>query len=175
MRTRIMATLILGVMSSAVAIATLRAPDNTRSKPGCREGTVCEGFQLSTRVERETIHPGEPIVLTLLLKNTTKGRLYLSSSGPEKDFLIVVRRADGQTVQVTEYGRNLLLNRGVIYARFSVKADPGEVLKYDLELNKQYDLSSGGTFFVTVRRDIRTRNRKAMTQVASNTIRIVVK
>jgi hypothetical protein len=148
---------------------------STRPKLACAEGSVCEGFQLSARVEPATVRLGEPIVLALSLKNTTRVNLYLASSGPEKDFLVDAKREDGQAVPLSEYGRKLLLNRGVIFARFGVKAGPGQVLKYSLELNRIYDMSAGGTYLITVKRDIRTRNRRALTQVVSNTVKVVVK
>jgi hypothetical protein len=175
MRIKFVAILVLGLISITVSRATVMTAKSTRPKVACTEGSVCEGFQLSASVEPTTIPLGDPIVLTLALKNTTKVNLYLASSGPEKDFMTNVRREDGRSVDVSEYGRKLLLNRGVIYARFGVKAGPGEVLKYALELNKIYDMSSGGTYLVTIKRDIRTRDRRALTQVVSNTVKVVVK
>ena|SRR5215208_5486184 len=162
------------IMVVLILAGTGRAIVSKESQLQTERGRVVEGFQLAARLEEQEVHAGEPIHLIVSLMNTTKSNLYFADAGYEKDFTIDVESNSGQPVELTEYGRRLVKNRGTSFGRVGVRIRPGEALQYDLLLNKIYVIPSPGVYTVTVSRDVPKRNGKGLARVTSNKVTVVV-
>jgi len=105
-------------------------------------GAVQDGFQLSMRFEKKIFTNGEPIVVTLLLRNVTNSDVRLSyshlpvgySDGPI-GFQIISAAGTGMTQH--KYELDGVIN-GALPTLF-----PGTQAKFSERLDKRFDLTNG--------------------------------
>ena len=112
-------------------------------------GKIAGGFRLSVAVDKEVFKSTEQVVLTLTLKNVTKKVLLLVDTRPERDFKVIIKNQNGTELHPKS------TNSGMDDVRREVlKVKPGTTIRETLVLNNLYDLTTGGTYFVIVSRNV---------------------
>ncbi len=108
---------------------------------------VTRGFQLSLRFDNEPHVTGEPVMATLLVRNTTSHTLYfdtISGNDAPFDFLIV----NDQRKLVPPLEKPVEIISGSI-KRMDV--DPGMQRRYKVRLDDKFSLDEKGTYAVTAK------------------------
>jgi hypothetical protein len=139
-------------------------------------GRVVEGFQLYLTAERETILPGEVVLLKIRLKNFTREAVFVKDASTRYDYRPDVRNQSGQEAPLTEKGRQLkdiLSHWEEISAKFP-KIEPKKSKEYTLDITELYDFKRGETYLITVSRMVGRKDNQGKLKVTSNTIRIKV-
>ena len=130
---------------------------------------------------QKPVKTGTEVKVKIVLKNTSDREFTLAKtnavSQAEFHFLVAVRDSHGQPAPDTEYGRGIMgreiKKRVIIFAGdafFTLK--PNETLEDEAIVNKLYDLSRPGKYFIQVTRQFPEQLGKG--QVKSNTIEITV-
>jgi hypothetical protein len=136
-------------------------------------GEASEGFQLSAGIENKQFRIGEPIVLKLTIRNSTKQVLYLTETSPESDYKLLVKNEYGERVPLTEFGQRLLNNKEE-FRVIGVKVKSGEERKDSIEVSRLHEMTVPGTYSITASRTVKNRNGKGWSEVVSNTINITI-
>jgi hypothetical protein len=111
-------------------------------------GNVVEGFQLSLRLGKKSVKPGEPINVTVLLRNTTNrvvGYSAFFGSGvdlPICDF-VVTRRGETNSLKKVTFEAQRISGG----ARW-FNLHPQTQRKYETTFSAQFDLSTPGTYWI---------------------------
>ena len=139
-------------------------------------GNVVEGLRLYLKVERDTVRPGESILLKIELKNTSKRTLIVKDTSIQYDYRLDVRNQSGQEVSLTDKGQQLkdmLSHWEEISAKFT-EIEPQKSKEYTLDITGLYDFKSGETYLITAGRLVGRKDNQGKLKVTSNTIRIKV-
>lgn len=137
-------------------------------------GVESEGFMMSARSEKEEVGACEPVVVAVRIKNVSDRILSFPESSPESDYGIEVKDDRGEQMPLTRYGKNVLRS-GEEHRRVVTKLDPGAEHQQKLLVNRIYDMSTSGTYFVQISRDVFKRDGKGVAKVKSNVLKIKVK
>ena len=173
---------IIGVMVTiltTVAVLAIGASTNSRSNGQAIDeakswGPISEGYQLSASVAKDRVAPGEPIVLKLVLRNTTPTTLYLTEVGVEKEYKVKVKDERGEDVPLTKHGK-LLRNTELTYFMMAgLAVGPGQEREDSLRVSDLHDMGVGGTYSITVKRMVPKRDGKGNAEVTSNTLKVRV-
>jgi hypothetical protein len=146
--------------------------DQSKTAPN-KWGAVSEGFELYAQVEPVAYQPGQPVLLKLIIRNSTGMVLTLVETGPEKDYRLIIKDGRGRDVPLTKYGENLMRNVGTV-KREVIKVSPRQELNSILEVHKIYEIAPGNTYFITARRNVFKQNGKGLAEVVSNTVQVKV-
>lgn len=139
-------------------------------------GRVVEGFQLYLTVERETILPGEIVLLKIRLKNVTRQSVFVTDRATRYDYSPNVRYQSGQEAPLTEKGKQLkdMFNRVLEIGVKFPKIEPKKSKEYTLDITELYDFKRGETYLITVSRMVGRKDNQGKLKVTSNTVRIKV-
>lgn len=179
-----MKTVLTGVLKIVVAVLMLLSigdavhmeggePKQAETNSG-QWGSISEGLQLSVQLEKVILRVREPIVLKLLIKNTTKEVLPLVVSSPDMDYQISIRDEKGQNVALTKYGEKLRRNAGDHLARAVIKVSPGQEVSHSLTVSEIYNMTAPGTYSITAKRTVFRRDGKGIAELMSNMIEVTV-
>jgi hypothetical protein len=171
--------LLLFTSALFIAFATGVLTASTNQVPGVQWGAPREGFQLGMRFERNDFVSGEPIPAKILLHNLTATHIQVDASvsgGPNAFY-------DGYDLSVLK-GTNVLpslvhrTNDPWAGGSGSVRSwgiAPGEVGEREVQLSKEYDLKSQGTYMVTASRKVPRLHGKGEVEITSgrSTIRVM--
>lgn len=127
------------------------------------------GEQLSIRFAKDVFQTNEPVIATIIYRNTRTDRdlIFNSAFGGDLDFQFVIKDENGKE----------LPDSFVPPARVSPKGSewlPGTQYKYQSNLTKRYGLSKPGTYSISVHRKIRKDNGNGWSDLASGTATIVI-
>ncbi len=121
---------------------------------------VSGGFQMTIRAANGTSYrAGEPIVIELAVRNTTDHRLFYTMSAEDlPSFEFAVEYVGGGMTQggrlpMTRYGVQLLQQHDAA-KNVPWFLGPGEEMAYRFPIGRMVDMTSSGTYSVTVRRSI---------------------
>ena len=123
----------------------------------------------------ETVKSGDEIQLKLTLKNNTQKPFFLFESSPEQDYKITIKDSKGNTVPLTEYGKQRLRSADE-YRKVSKQVGPQQELHAEMRIDEIYRFKSGTTYYISVKRNILIPNGKGFTKdiVTSNTVKFKV-
>src|SRR5215475_1754923 len=79
-------SLLLPILIPTTGINLESSVQQSRKSASDLGGEVSEGFQLSARLENTIVNLGEPIFLSLSIRNVTTDLLFLVDTYPEKDY-----------------------------------------------------------------------------------------
>lgn len=167
------------IMTLAIAATTLlfqnvsvRGEELQKPVSPVDAGPVTEGFQLSARAEKEVFAPNEPILLQITLKNVTK-RTLVHVVGSHEDYPVIVKDEEGKNVPPTRYKRQRD-SRRTSFAHGSMDIDSGEEVKSDILVNRMYDMTKSGTYFITASHSVPNSDKTRAVRVMSNTVQVKV-
>jgi hypothetical protein len=108
------------------------------------------GVELSALPDEVAVGPDSPVILTVVLKNTSASRtFFFFQTTPERDFRLVARDSKGHTVPLTARGQ--MMARPIdSLMRVGRNIKPGEELRYKILASRLCDFSLSGTYFLTV-------------------------
>ncbi len=119
---------------------------------------VVDGLALSASTDKGTSVGGDGIVLKLALTNPTGSTQYLGvvgSASPLDLFDFRVTFADTGQAPLTAFGkRRLKRNPNLPSASisvFSFRVSPGKTLRYQVVVNRLFDMTRSGTYRIVVR------------------------
>lgn len=135
-------------------------------------GATSEGFQLSARLRKERVRSGEPILLKLTLKNATVKDLCLERRGVEREYQLEVKNERGERVPPTEAGMTLINNAGEDWSHYGVKLGPGKKIQDEIEVNKLWEMTAPGTYYITATRPVSKQGCEEKGKGVSNTIEV---
>jgi hypothetical protein len=161
--------------SLARALARLAAPP--AKQPARGAGKAADGWQLSALPERQKVPAGEPVVVTLTLKNVGKGSLVYGEASPQDDYARMVTVTDeigAATVPKTRYGKSF---QGAPVKRFVTRTlRPGQEVTAKLYVSRVFDMTVGGTYRITVQHPFAFKPGEALAyaEVVSNTVEVTI-
>lgn len=134
-------------------------------------GELQNGFTLSTRYDKTLFKNGEPVIVTLRLKNLRPTTEIFVRRGDVQNFGVKVTTADGKPVPLTEYGR-LMYKMPVFGSSIQVRMKQGDEITGKLRINRIYDMSQDGKYNITISTQVDTdQNRTVITsKITSVTI-----
>lgn len=127
---------------------------------------------LLAEVGKPTFPPSEPIIIKLTLRNETDAEIYIIETGAGRDNELEIKKASGEKLPLSEKGKKRL--ESPVLRRFVSRIGPGQVVQYKIDVLDSYDLSTNGTYTVTVKRKILLRDRKKFVELESNPVKVVV-
>jgi hypothetical protein len=161
------------VVCSAIAVFAIGTGVKNKSKPKSQAwGVIIEGFQLSATPEKGVVTSGEPVRLTVRIRNTTKQDLYLATTGT--DYRVSVQRDTGKTVPLMKYGKLLenMEENGIYNIGLTIK--PGQEREDVLLVSSIYDMSDPGNYSITVERKVGKITGGGVSEIKSNTVNVQV-
>ena len=167
---------ILGIVCSG-SVAHTADPQSGRTDAQVLSynwGAVVAGYQLAAAVSNETFSGDEPVLIHVGVKNTTDHILALPNHYPhEKDFLLTVTDASGQSIPLTRFGHFVSTptsERRVL----AMSLGPHTEQDFVLNVSRMYDITMAGTYYLTVRHHVWVRNRSIAAEASSSTLKVTV-
>lgn len=122
-------------------------------------GLCCAAFPLASQrptisIESKdlTVQSGRPIVIHIILKNTTDHDFTVlrsvGGSHGELYYSISVTSPDGNPAILTEYGAAIQKNQGFPGSRIIKTLAPGEDVEEYVDISKMFDVTSAGTYVI---------------------------
>lgn len=128
------------------------------------------GCELSIRFEKTSIQVGEPLTLVATLRNTSEKTVAMFRKGPETDYRLSVKDAQGKDIPPRDDGKML----GPISARFLRLAPKSETVDR-VSVTQMYEMTTSGTYTVRAVRTIIWPDASAKTlSVESNVTTITL-
>lgn len=145
------------------------------SKAPLNWGGVQEGFRMGIHgEENQTVSIKKAIILVVTMKNVSDTPLKLVETGSLKDYRITVQDEKGDDVPLTLYGRMLSDSRREILLRRMKRVAPGETLVHEFHVNRIFDMSLTGKYYIHITRMVPKRNGDGFVDVMSNRIIMTV-
>ena len=128
-----------------------------------RSGAVEDGFQITARSDKAVYLPGDPVVVTVSIKNVTTKDLTLADTGWDSDFEFDVTHHGGeapatkygdqshrkwvelQQIHRSDYGRGA----GLLFRTLH----PGEEKVYQFVVSRFQDMTLDGPYVIVVKRE----------------------
>lgn len=135
----------------AMADSESRKEMNVESKR--KWGKETQGHAISIIAKNEVVSPGEPIILTISLKNVGTADIRVLETAPLAAYDIEVLGPNGEKVPLTLYGKiSLESNREGSRSVSILK--PGAESSVEIHLNRMFDFTIPGKYTVSVQRAI---------------------
>ena len=172
-----------GALSMAIAsvvvftLGTSMQATNKGSKQAASvsnaQKALLEGIQFSARLEKELASSAEPNLLRLSIKNVSKSVVLLAATYPERDYKFDVRNEKGESAPLTKAGEHLV-NDTSVYRSVRLKIKPGEEIQHNVAINRLYDMSAPGTYFITIKRKVFGQEHKIFAEAVANIVKVRV-
>lgn len=182
----IKSTFILSSVLMTVGFSACAQTDETQdARSGF--GKVSEGWQMEAEPDTFWFQQGKNINLRFAQWNRTKTDQVVLLGDDEKLIHLDVTDQDGKPIAQTEHGKNLNnpLMRGSFYSTFFKQLKPGEKVEYTVSLNKLFDVSKPGVYYVTgynytgvisaEKPKSKVETKKAETKIVARTFQITVR
>ena len=175
MLNRRLATVIVSILltvSAATAVYGDTPPrvgiDTSDTRPA---GKVNEGFALALSTSQPGFRLGEPIDLTLELRNTSSGTLYVAFGASLEIFAVhIVGAASGKALPTLAQAGGSLGGPSTGWG-----IDPGKSFYFDLRLDRHVHLAHAGRYAVTVSAEkVLNPATHSSVPLESNTIEIAI-
>jgi hypothetical protein len=145
--------------SLPIAFFLLVAAVTRADEPSVEWGPNMKGLRMSARLERPRYRAGEPIVVDIVIKNTSKELVFLGFSAEDTaSFEIVVSYTGGG---LTQAGRMPLTKYGTwrftpfdASKNIQISLKGGEERRYRFPLNRMYDMTLDGDYSIVVNRTV---------------------
>jgi hypothetical protein len=130
--------------------------------------------ELVSSAVKSTFSAGEDIEIDLSLRNPTSEVVYYLYSMPEKNYRIDVRKETGESVRLTEHGEFLTNLSGDGPMLVIMELQPGESIQHKITINEIFDLSSKGTYLVSVKRGVFNKQKGTFIDIVSDIIKLEI-
>ena len=118
-------------------------------------GSSAEGFEILASIKKTDVNTSEPVIIQVVLKNTTGKQLVYNEGVRTRDFKIIVEDDKGRDLAFTIYGNHLFGDERTSFAvgpGWPTILEGGQEVRYEFVINRMYDMSKGGTYSVRVKR-----------------------
>jgi len=144
-------------------------------------GPVSEGIELSAIPPTTNFYPGEPVIITVVMKNilTTTSTYFLHS--PEMGFDFNVTDPFGHQIPLTEYGHELAIekayrsNHGGGSPREGIYFAPNEARSYNILLSRRFNMTALGTYIISVKHRVPNLAGPGKVELTSNPIHVDIR
>lgn len=171
-------TLMIGILILAVPSSIQGQKLQEKKSSSAVWGKSSGGFQLSVWAKKESFSHDEPIWTHISLKNVFSKTVMIEQTDPWYDYSIEIQDEAGKKVPLTEEGKKLKSKAkdDLVVRHMPIYLAHGEVVNDRLMINSIFDMKTGGTYSVTVRRKVHKYNKKwlGVVEVISNIITIKV-
>ena len=130
---------------------------SARAQPKAPETAPAEPIQVEVRAPKDRYLGGEPVVLSVVLRNTTNKPISFLMLGPKFEFAVrnnVTKKGKGKLVGLSGKGRDESTGEKV---GEHIVAPDGE-WKYEVVLSRLFDLSRAGTYTISGRKNLKIEN-----------------
>jgi hypothetical protein len=168
------------LVTAAIALFTMMASKVECKEPKQRslmsknQGRSSAGLKLSVHLEKETFANGEPILASLLTRNSGSRIRTVMVADPEKVYSFVVKDEKGLSVPLTQYGEKVQKSLEDSLGRGFIKLKPGQVAQSTIQIDKLYKMNVPGAYYITAKRSIFRQDDKGVIEVVSNTVKVTV-
>jgi hypothetical protein len=116
--------------------------------------------------------PGEPVIITLTLRNETEAEIYRIDTNSIRDNQLEIKNSAGEKMPLSERGKKVL--ESPVLRCIVSRMGPGQVVQYEINVLDAYDLSRSGAYTVIVKRTILVQDRKKFAEIESNQVKVLV-
>lgn len=116
-------------------------------------GKETQGHAISIMAKNAVVSPGDPIILTISLKNVGTEDIRVLETAPLAAYAIEVLGPNGEKVPLTLYGK-LSLESHRLGSRSVSILKPGAESSVEIHLNRMFDFTIPGKYTVSVQRAI---------------------
>lgn len=168
------------LVTAAIALFTMMASKVECKQPkqhslmSKNQGRPSAGLKLYVHLEKETFAIGEPIMASLLTRNSGSRARTVMVADPEKVYRLVVKDEAGLSVPLTQYGDKVQKSLEDFLSRGFIKLKPGQEVQDRIQIDKLYKMNLPGTYYITAKRAIFRQDNKGPAEVVSNTVKIKV-
>lgn len=134
-------------------------------------GEIQNGFTLDTRYDKVFFKDGEPIIVTLRLKNLRPTTEIFIRHSDVQNFGVKVTTGDGKPVPLTKYG-SMMYKMPVVGSSIQVRMKPGDEVTGKLSINRIYDMSVDGKYNITISTQVDTDQDRTL--ITSKTTSVTV-
>lgn len=166
-RSSILAALALGVF-----IMTIKGSETSLQEERMSWGEAQGGFRLGVQGMKNDFSVKDAILLVMYLKNISDEPLRVIITG--NDYEITVLDRDGNNVPLTRYGKHLANEADRFFLRVVLAVEPGEELRDELHVNRIFDMTLSGQYFVNISRSVPKRVGDGFVKIESKRIAINV-
>lgn len=133
-------------------------------------GDPVDGCRISASVVSSKIPAGQPVVLTVVLRNDgqREARFARLSKWFEYDYTITV--ADGQSVPLTRFGQQQRRFTEVGGPAVLQELEPGQEVVSKVEISRLYDLTLSDRYVIEASKALLSQNGQGSVKVASNRV-----
>jgi hypothetical protein len=132
-------------------------------------GAISEGLQLAIETENRAFSSGEPVLVTIVLKNVSAKERRLVGASPYKIYKFIVKDEKGVDAPLTAFGKNLA--EGVDHLeRGEFVLQPWEEKREQIEIGKLFEIGNQGPYSVTAKRAVFKIESYDLAELVSNTI-----
>jgi hypothetical protein len=133
------------------------------------------GFQFSAVLEQKQVEIDQPVNLKFSIKNVAKESRFILESNPETDYRLEVKDERGNSMPLTEYGKQILSTAEEVRLVI-VKMKPGEEIEDTIQVNRIVKMIAPGTYYITAKRRVpkTPHNRDRLVYISSNTVMVVI-
>lgn len=137
-------------------------------------GAVFEGVQLTLRSSTRAVPVGNPLWVSLKVKNVSKRPQTLVVTDPEKLYSFTVKKANGGNVPLTEYGKRVREASEDSYGKAYVVFKPEQERTDQILINRIYDMGLPGRYLITAKRLVFKQDGKGAVEASSNTFEVII-
>ena len=140
-----------------------------------QSGSVEDGWQITAKSDKASYQPGEPIHVTVSVKNVSEKDAYLEDDGDDFEFAVT---RYGVEMPATEYGVKIRedwvsFQKRRLYGgpphQLYGPVHPGQARDYQFIVNLFRDMTLGGTYTVVV-----DRNADSSTQLVADPVQVAI-
>lgn len=138
-------------------------------------GQPVDGAQITITTPRDGFGPGEPIHITIILKNLREHEdLHMYWQGSWQDYALNLSFSNQQPVPMTLYGKQIFeASRDILRVR-SQSLSPGAATMLTIPINRLFDMSLADIYELFVSRPVERKDGRGSVDVISNSIAIEV-
>ena len=133
-------------------------------------GTGKAKYELSVKIKGDSAASGNPVLLTLTLRNNSEESVFVVDTGTVSDYKFEIKNAGGEVVQPSDRGRKKLASTG--FKRIVREVKPGQEISSEIDLGELFDLSAGAGYTLILKRNILMSDKEHSSEIESNPIKI---
>ena len=161
------------ILSGQIAMsASAQSNEAKNLKETIQWGETKEGFSLSISLDKREISRGQPVLVTVRIKNVSDMELRLVETDSEKDYSFVLKDSEGKELPKLRYQKRLEETKEE-FRRKATIISPGQVIEYKTNLGRRFDLSLEGEYSIQAQRQVLTNGGVGSVTLVSN-IEIVI-
>jgi hypothetical protein len=132
------------------------------------------GLRLTAGADKPIFTTLDPVIVSVTLTNGAEPPRIIIETSPNQEYTWTVIRSNGASVPPTEYGKQQIENKGTIRRRLSREVAMGGQITDRFHLNRLFDMTLEGVYFVQVERMIPAADRSGFYKLKSNVFEIAV-